>query len=64
MPYILRAEIAGFYRYPVKGFRAEPLEGSRWPSGRPFHRRYAIENGPSGFNPSAPDGSPRANTSC
>lgn len=50
------AQIAGIYRYPVKGLSAEPLPTVALETGRtlPADRRYAIENGPSGFDPAAP----------
>ncbi len=50
------AEIAGIYRYPVKGLSPEPLQRVALAAGRtlPADRRYAIENGPSGFDPAEP----------
>src|SRR5262249_3047265 len=50
------AEITGLYRYPVKGLTPEPLEKVALRPGEtlPADRRYAIENGPSPFNPAAP----------
>ena len=56
MPYISPAEIAFLYRYPVKGLTPEPLEKVDLAVGQtlPADRRYAIENGPSGFDPAAP----------
>lgn len=50
------AEITGLYRYPVKGLTPEPLETVALTPGQtlPADRRYAIENGPSGFDPAAP----------
>ncbi len=50
------AEIAGLYRYPVKGLSPEPLQQVALAIGQTFpaDRRYAIENGPSGFDPAAP----------
>ena len=50
------AEITGLYRYPVKGLTPEPLKNVGLSSGQtlPADRRYAIENGPSGFDPAAP----------
>ncbi len=50
------AEITGLYRYPVKGLSPEPLENVALDVGEmlPADRRYAIENGPSGFDPAAP----------
>ncbi|MGH6923136.1 MAG: MOSC domain-containing protein [Propylenella sp.] len=48
--------IAALYRYPVKGFSPEPLERAEIPAGgtMPFDRAFAVENGPSGFDPNAP----------
>ena len=42
---------------PVKGLTPESLPGSPLRTGQtlPADRRYAIENGPSGFDPAAPD---------
>src|ERR1700736_6475120 len=50
------AQIASIYRYPVKGLSPEPLPCVAVDAGQtlPADRRYAIENGPSGFNPAAP----------
>jgi hypothetical protein len=50
------AEITGLYRYPVKGLTPEPLEMVALRTGEtlPADRRYAIENGPSPFDPKAP----------
>src|SRR5579862_5398067 len=48
--------IKNIYRYPVKGLSAEPLERILLSPGQtlPADRLYAIENGPSGFDPAAP----------
>ncbi len=48
--------VAALYRYPVKGLSAEPLPDVALVPGEtmPFDRAYAIENGPSGFDPAAP----------
>src|SRR5271169_1390504 len=50
------AQIASLYRYPVKGLSPEPLPHVALEVGQTFpaDRRYAIENGPSGFDPEAP----------
>jgi hypothetical protein len=50
------ARIASLYRYPVKGLSPEPLPTVTLGVGQtlPADRRYAIENGPSGFDPAAP----------
>jgi uncharacterized protein YcbX len=56
MPENLAAGITGIYRYPVKGLSPERLSRVALAAGRtlPADRRYAIENGPSGFNPVTP----------
>jgi uncharacterized protein len=50
------ARIASLYRYPVKGLTPEPLPRAELTAGQTLlaDRRYAIENGPSGFDPAAP----------
>ena len=50
------AKIAGIYRYPVKGLSPEPLDRAELLPGQTLlsDRRYAIENGPSGFDPAEP----------
>ena len=50
------AKIAAIYRYPVKGLSPEPLNSVKLAMGEtlPADRRYAVENGPSGFDPAAP----------
>jgi uncharacterized protein YcbX len=50
------AQIRSLYRYPIKGLSAESLGSTRLAAGRPIaaDRLYAIENGPSGFDPAAP----------
>jgi uncharacterized protein len=50
------ARIASIYRYPVKGLSPEPLPHVALAAGQtlPADRRYAIENGPSGFDPEDP----------
>jgi uncharacterized protein YcbX len=49
-------EITGLFRYPVKGLTPEPLQlvDLRVGEALPADRRYAVENGPSGFDPTAP----------
>jgi uncharacterized protein len=56
MPASPPAKIAGLYRYPVKGLSPEPLGSVALGVGQtlPADRRYAVENGPSGFDPAAP----------
>jgi len=55
------AQIASLYRYPVKGLTPEPLPRVALEVGQtlPADRRYAIENGPSGFDPAAPKWMPK-----
>jgi uncharacterized protein len=50
------AQIEGIYRYPVKGLSAERLPSVVLATGQtlPADRMYAIENGPSGFDPATP----------
>jgi uncharacterized protein YcbX len=62
MPSASPARIAGIYRYPVKGLTPEPLPRVALKVGQtlPSDRRYAIENGPSGFDPAAPKWLPKA----
>src|SRR5215510_402177 len=47
--------IHAIYRYPVKGLSPEPLVRTQLAVGAtlPADRLYAIENGPSGFDPAA-----------
>jgi len=51
-----RATIRAIYRYPVKGLSAEPLAAATLNPGETLlgDRSYAIENGPSGFDPAMP----------
>jgi uncharacterized protein len=50
------AKIDSIYRYPVKGLTPEQLARVALTPGQtlPADRRYAIENGPSGFDPADP----------
>jgi uncharacterized protein YcbX len=50
------ARIAETYRYPVKGLSPESLAAVTLTPGEtvPYDRAFAIENGPSGFDPAAP----------
>jgi hypothetical protein len=56
MPPLPLAQIASLFRYPVKGLSPEPLPRVGLAVGEtlPADRSYAIENGPSGFDPAAP----------
>jgi hypothetical protein len=53
--------IQAIYRYPVKGLTPEALSGTCLVPGEtiPGDRLYAIENGPSGFDPMAPRHRPK-----
>ena len=55
-------QVAALYRYPVKGFSPESLDRVEIAAGGtfPFDRAFAIENGPSGFDPAAPAYFPKA----
>jgi len=57
----LPATITGLYRYPVKGLTPEALQTVALQPRQtlPADRRYAIENGPSGFDPTAPTWLPK-----
>lgn len=50
------ARLKAIYRYPVKGLSPDPLSTTELAPGAtvPADRLYAIENGPSGFDPAAP----------
>src|SRR5438128_12537541 len=54
-------KIHAIYRYPVKGLSPEPLTRTQLAIGAtlPADRLYAIENGPSGFDPGAPRQQPK-----
>ena len=56
------AQVTSLYRYPVKGLSPEPLPRVALEVGEtlPADRRYAIENGPSGFDPEAPAWLPKS----
>src|SRR5436305_9832180 len=58
----MTATIHSIYRYPVKGLSPERLPRVRLEPGKtlPADRRYAIENGPSGFEPTAPSYLPKS----
>ena len=49
-------KIHAIFRYPVKGLTPEPLVRTQLAAGGtvPFDRLYAVENGPSGFDPTTP----------
>ena len=56
------ARIQAIYRYPVKGFSPERLDRTELRTGQtvPNDRRYAVENGPSGFDPAEPKYFPKS----
>lgn len=53
--------VAALHRYPVKGFSPERLESCALEAGAffPGDRLFAVENGPSGFDPAAPVHQPK-----
>jgi uncharacterized protein YcbX len=55
------ASLDMIYRYPVKGLSPERLDSAVLTPGQviPGDRRYAIENGPSGFDPAEPRHAPK-----
>src|SRR5690349_12301177 len=55
------ATIDAIYRYPVKGLSPQRLAATTLLPGLtiPADRLYAIENGPSGFDPAAPSYFPK-----
>ncbi|NOJ42619.1 MOSC domain-containing protein [Bradyrhizobium australiense] len=55
------ARIAGIYRYPVKGLTPEQLDRAELKPEQTLlaDRRYAVENGPSGFDPAEPKWLPK-----
>jgi MOSC domain-containing protein len=55
------AQIQAIYRYPVKGLTPQQLERTTLVRGAtlPADRLYAIENGPCGFDPAAPQYFPK-----
>ena len=57
----MSGHVAALFRHPVKGFTPEPLARVDLATGAPFpgDRLYAVENGPSGFDPQAPAFTPK-----
>ena len=55
------ATLQAIHRYPVKGLSPEPLARTQLTIGAtiPCDRLYAIENGPSGFDPATPKHLPK-----
>ncbi len=61
MSEIAKARLAALYRYPVKGLSPEEISEAHLTEGGHFpgDRMMAIENGPSGFDPAAPEHMPK-----
>lgn len=65
MPEISTSTAAGtvtaLWRHPVKGFTPEPLDAVDLPAAGwfPGDRMFAVEDGPSGFDPAAPEHLPK-----
>ena len=57
MPVPAPATVAALFRHPIKGFTPEPLEHARLETAGwfPGDRMWAVENGPTGFDPAAPE---------
>ncbi|MFI4963854.1 MAG: MOSC domain-containing protein [Caulobacterales bacterium] len=57
----MSGHIAAIFRHPVKGFTPEALEAVQLAPGEgfPHDRIWAVENGPSGFDPAAPAFTPK-----
>lgn len=55
------AQVQAIYRYPVKGLSPQALARTTLAPGQtvPLDRLYAIENGPTGFDPAAPSYFPK-----
>lgn len=49
--------VVALWRHPVKGFTPEPLQAAELPTAGwfPGDRMFAVEDGPSGFDPAAPE---------
>jgi uncharacterized protein YcbX len=60
------ASVSSLYRYPVKGLSGERLASVALAPGAtfPMDRAYALENGPSGFDPEAPTWQPKIKFLC
>ena len=58
--------VAALRRYPVKGLSPEPLDAVEIEAGRQIEgdRAFAIENGPSGFDPANPKKLPKIKFLC
>ena len=57
----MSARVSALWRYPVKGLSPEPLDAVELTRGDffPGDRLFAIENGPTGFDPAAPAWMPK-----
>jgi uncharacterized protein YcbX len=57
----MTAAVTALYRYPVKGFSPDSLTRVDLVAGEtmPFDRAFAVENGPSGFDPAEPKHLPK-----
>ena len=60
-PISVPGTVAALWRHPVKGFTPEPLESVDLPTGGwfPGDRLFAVEDGPSGFDRTAPEHLPK-----
>ncbi|HEY7457820.1 MAG TPA: MOSC domain-containing protein [Xanthobacteraceae bacterium] len=58
--------VRALYRYPLKGLSGEQLDSVALSPGAtfPMDRAFALENGPSGFDPSAPSWQPKIKFLC
>lgn len=58
--------VRSLYRYPVKGLSGERLSSVELGRGQtfPMDRAYALENGPSGFDPASPAWQPKIKFLC
>jgi hypothetical protein len=58
--------VTALYRYPIKGLSGESLSAVELlPGGTfPMDRAFALENGPSGFDPAAPSWQPKIKFLC
>jgi uncharacterized protein YcbX len=65
-PSPIASRIAALYRYPVKGLSAERLAAVELAIGKtiPMDRAFALENGPSGFDPASPTWEPKIKFLC
>ena len=66
VPTLTNPRVAALYRHPVKGLSAERLAAVELMAGEtlPMDRAFALENGPSGFDPAAPAWKPKIKFLC